>query len=297
MRRLALALAGLGLTALAGCGGTSSPATSPAAAGATSPAETDPNADAIKVENMIADCMKQHGFQYIPHAEKVAFTNKVADYAGLQWVLSPPDQVHTFRAKYGFGVYSSVVYPNDPAVTRKTNDDSTPDPNTAIRAALDPARQKAYDLALSGDAALKPGAAGTGSNGQPAQTTDKSCRGLASVAVYGTGPTEDEDAARARAYAGFTSAPEVIAAAQKYGDCLRNKGYTVKEAQPGLIAQEMFDQFSEKLADSTPSLDTARAELPKEIKAALDDQECGTDYATLARTKYAKVVRAGGGVG
>jgi hypothetical protein len=247
---------------------------------------------------MIADCMKQHGFQYIPHPEKVAFTNKVADYAGVQWVLSPPEQVHTFRAKYGFGVYSSVVYPNDPAVTRKTNDDSTPNPNTAIRAALDPARQNAYDLALSGDAGSKPGAGGpTGRNGQPAQSADKSCSGLASVAVYGTGPTEDEDAARARAYAGFTSAPEVIAAAQKYGDCLRGKGYTVKEAQPGLISQELLDQFDEKLADSTPSVATARAELPKEIKAALDDQECGTDYATLARTKYAKVVRDGGGVG
>jgi hypothetical protein len=304
-RRLTVSLAALGVAALAavsGCGaktdaggggsapgGTAEPGAS-ASATQDSSGVQDANSAEVKAENFTADCMKGKGFRYIPHALNFGTdANKIADYAGMNFVLSPPDEVRKFRAKYGFGGYGRLVYPNDPAVAEPVD---TPNPNNAIRAALDPAQQKAYDQALNGDyRKLKAGGK------LPAGKVDQGCGGEASLKFYGTGPSKKEQQDNSREYAKFTGDPAVVKAAQKYGDCLKQKGYRVKDARPGWISQAMFTGWSDKVPQGKVSAAAARSGLTKEIKAALDDLDCSTDYATLARTKYAKAVRAGGGVG
>jgi hypothetical protein len=141
-------------------------------------------------------------------------------------VLEPADQVRAFRAKYGFGGYSRLVYPTDPAVAVQQMDPNQ-NPNNAIRAALDPARQKAYDQALEGDA--REAKAG----GKPPKgPIDQGCGGAAGLKYYGTGPSKDQQAASAREYAKFQNDPAVIKAAQKYGDCAGPSAHAAGTSRP-----------------------------------------------------------------
>jgi len=299
MRRLTVCLAALSLTVLAGCGGkaadTSAAGTpkqdASASAQSTGGTTTDTNSAVVKAENMIADCMKAKGFQYVPHPVSYDDDSQVGKYAGMLSVLEPADQVRTFRAKYGFGVYSRLVYPNDPAVAARQQDPSQ-NPNNAIRDALDPARQKTYDVALQGFSG------GLTAKQEANKSADQGCAGAASAKYFGSGQTKEQQAAAGREYAKFENDPAVESAAQKYADCLKNKGYRVSSAKPGWVEQSLFTDATEKVSDPAKvSAAAAKAGLANEIKAALDDLDCRADYATIARTKYAAAIRAGNGVG
>lgn len=299
MRRLTVSLAALSLAVLAGCGGKADTGTAAGTATAgsatgtqdTGSATSDADSATVKAENMIADCMKTKGFQYVPHPLSYNDDSQIAKYAGLSSLLEPADQVRAFRAKYGFGAYSRLVYPNDPAVAVQKQDPSQ-NPNNAIRAALDPARRKAYDKALTGsEDGLTAKESGT-------RTADQGCSGAAALKYYGTGPSKADQAAASREYAKFQNDPTVVTAAQKYADCLKHKGYQVSSAQPGRVEESMFDDATGKLENAgTISADVAKAGLAKEITAALADLDCRGDYATLARTKYAAAIKAGNGNG
>lgn len=304
MRRTAtsLGIAGLAVaTLLTGCGtktGTSASATPGDGTAVSSTTETDLDAAAVKAENMIADCMKKKGFQYTPHPVRFSTGNQVDRYAGGLSILEPADQVRAFRSRYGFGVLSKQVYPNDAALRADTSS-SGQNPNNAVRAALGPAQQKAYDRALVGNS----GEAKAGQGGPAGD--DLGCSGEAAAKYFGT-QTDDRQAADRRAYAKFENDPAVIEAAQKYADCLKGKGYTLASTRPGKIEYELRSQFTgdgggAKAVGSAdhPAAGQGQAKegLRKEIKAALDDLDCRGGYAELARTEYAAAVRSGGGVG
>ncbi|GAA2903194.1 hypothetical protein Acy02nite_86600 [Actinoplanes cyaneus] len=295
MRRLMVSLTVLSFGLLAGCGDTdaSDATTTDTAAGAgPAAATTDPDSAQVKAENMIADCMKKKGFQYVPHPLDFGDNSPQAKYAGMTSVLQPADEVKAFRAKYGFGGYSRLVYPNDPAVAAPAVDPAK-NPNNAIRAGLDPSRQAAYDVALEGSA--KKAKAGTE---QGAAKGDQGCAGEAAAKYYGSGPSNDKKASAGREYAKFQNDAAMIAAAQKYASCLKAKGYRVTSAQPGMIEQSQFTAAIDAFTQAG-QIDAAAAKsaLDTEIKAALDDLECRTDYATLARTKWASVITTGNGIG
>jgi hypothetical protein len=57
----------------------------------------------------------------------------------------------------------------------------------------------------------------------------------------------------------------------------------------------MFNDASGKVTDlGSVSAAAAKTGLANEIKAALDDLDCRTEYATIARTRFAATIRAGG---
>jgi hypothetical protein len=305
MRRTltSLGIAGLAVAALlTGCGSQSAPSAA-APSGNPAPNATSPEADAeaasVNAENMIADCMKKKGFTYVPHPTRYSDGGQVVRYGGKLSVLEPADQVRAFRSKYGFGGFSRQIYPNDPAL-RPAPVDETQNPNDAIRKALDPAQRKAYDRAYIGTS-------GDGKAGRPASKGgDLGCAGEASKKYFGE--HAEDSAENRREYAAFENDPAVIKAAQDYADCLRGKGYPIRSARPGQIESELNSQFTgsdgggRAAGASTVergSVDRRAAEqgLAKEIKAALDDLDCRTVYADLARTRYTKAVRAGGGAG
>jgi hypothetical protein len=129
-------------------------------------------------------------------------------------------------------------------------------------------------------------------------TTSAGCAPTAAQKYFGNGPSEGQQAAAAREYAAFQNDPQVVAAAQKYADCLRGKGYPVASASPGTIEQSVRGSYLDKVSQGgTPGTAAAKIGLTNEIKAALDDLGCRTDYAELARTKYAAVIQAGTGNG
>ena len=291
MRRLAVSGAVLSLLLIAGCNGADTDTdTAAAAAGGTTskpqgtadPQDTTEGAEAqldaasIKAENMVADCMKKKGFQYVPTPSSFASNrDRAARYAGPGSVLEPAEQVRAFRAKYGFGGRAArQAYPNDPMLAQPGPPDPSKNPNNAIRDALDPARKKAYDKAMDGNGRKdrKPG-------------DDMGCGGEAALKFYGEGATEQEEIAKAREYRQFQTDPATVAAAQKYADCLKNKGYDITSTQPGKIEGEMAE---------AAMVETV---LTRDIKAALDDLDCRADYAALVRGKWAGAVRSGGGVG
>ncbi|MCA2218650.1 hypothetical protein [Jidongwangia harbinensis] len=323
MRRVLVPLAALSLAFVAACGDKDSgsaeadadrAAGAPGATGAASVSEID--AQQREFENLVADCMKKQGFQYVPRPLETG-NSDLGRFTGRSSMLESTEEVRKFRQKYGFGHYSRLVYPNDPAVTVQVMDPST-NPNNKIREGLDPARRKAYDLALEGAKA------------DPKLTEDEAkkkkdlkaqgCHGEASVKVYGDGTEEEVSTKEAeRAYRAFQTDPKVVAAAQKYADCLRGKGYKVDSARPGEVDEAMSmaavdgklpmdDSTGAKIptggaataavGGSAPvSPEVAKAALEVEIKAALADLDCRTDYATLVRTKHAKAMSDGIGVG
>ncbi|WP_127501621.1 hypothetical protein [Actinoplanes solisilvae] len=289
MRRLTLILTSVTLAALAGCGGAGDAEDAETAA-ATPGVTQDTGQDSaqLKAENMTADCMKRKGFRYVPHTLDFGDDNGQAKFAGMSSIVEPADQVRAFRAKYGFGGFSQIVYPNDPAV-KQPEVDPAKNPNNAIRDALDPAQQKAYDAALHG-------AGGKGAKAGPPKG-DPGCANEAAAKYYGSGPSKDEQAAAAREFGKFKNDPAVVAAVGKYASCLKEKGYPVNAPQPGMIEQSMFSDAITKFSNAGQvDVATAKQALGIEIKAALDDLECRTDYAVLARAKGIAVVQ-GGGVG
>jgi hypothetical protein len=313
MRRNAIVpLAALSLVVLAGCGGGADTSQqSSGAAGTESNARTKVSAAEAKrheMERLIADCMKKEGFQYIPDLRTMDGEDNATRFGGETSVLVPADEVRTFRQKYGFGAFARLVFPNDPVLKQYVMDPTKPGPNTPIVNAMDPAKRKAYDLALHGTA--------DGSEKIPDPGTT-GCSGAAAEKVWpaGRNDTGKEQAANQRAYEKFQTDPAVVAAAQKYADCLRDKGYKVTSTQPGQVAMSLYmdalraaeranpasapiGESGAQPAGSAPiTAEAAKEGLQKEIKAALADLDCRGDYAQIARTKYADAVANGGGAG
>ncbi|MEV4636391.1 hypothetical protein AB0J80_03470 [Actinoplanes sp. NPDC049548] len=264
-----------GLSLLSACGGDSEPGAAgedpPAAGKDLSPAEFA--AKQFEVEKLIAECMKEKGFQYeaVPFAED---RPRPVEIAGTQSLFEPEDKLRPYRQKYGFGVAGQVIWPQDPVVGHPRTD-TAESPNDKIRKQLDPTRLKAYEKALLGEKTI-----GDKGEGQP------SCSDSATERVFGESLNQVTEA-HSRAFEKFRTDPDVIKAAQQYGDCLRGKGYKVASVEPGSIENEVWNSFTR--ADGTElSMAQAKAQLPKEIQAALTDLDCRGRYAELARTKYNK---------
>jgi hypothetical protein len=326
MRRMLVPLAVLGLALTAGCGGKeagndAAGVKDPAAAAANAVAASD--AKRQQAENLTADCMKQQGFQYVPYASAEVLQDS-ARFAGGLSVLEPADEVRKFRQKYGFAVFGRLVYPNDPAVAVPKVDPAK-NPNNVIREGLDAGRRKAYDLALNGNFEETKGSVEEVEKKMKEEEAKGKKRGCANESyskAFGDAEQNATDQkAKERAYQAFQTDPEAVAAAQKWADCLRGQGYKVEFTSPGEIDLAMAtaaadgklpagpgengdvkvptgDSMTAAVGGSAPIPPAeAKAGLQREIKAALADLDCRTDYATLVRAKYAKVLIDGNGQG
>ena len=142
--RAAAVAAGV-LIAACGGGSASTSAASNAAAAGASPAESALGLDKkelqrrqLKVEALVATCMKNQGFDYIP----LDPTNVVPGQSGQ--VGLPNLSEDDFRKQYGFGITTLF------GVTTPSGTPVSSNPNTKIRNALSAADGAAYDKALSG---------------------------------------------------------------------------------------------------------------------------------------------------
>jgi hypothetical protein len=312
--RAVAALIALGASGLllVGCGATPAPAgNSPASGSFTSAAAatgadtgsatdgsdggSDANAQydpsSVRFENLMADCMKKAGFQYVP--APLPITPPVNSLGAKDPALVPYDQLKTFRSKYGFGgLYAQDVYPGDPNVVPKQLPDRV-NPNNTIRSALSPAQQQAYDNAYDGGYIRKITAAGT-------KTGIKTggCAASVSAQVYRPGHSAVTDDAAASAKAtqaeqAFTTDPTVVSDAQSYGTCLRQKGYTVPSTKPGVIEDTVSSVVQQEHTNNPDP--NKRQGLDNEIKKALDDLECGKAYEAAARPFVENLLQNGVG--
>ena len=295
--RAVAAVLGLGAL-LAGCGvapsaapstsGTSSSAAVPTQAGPdTNTPEGQAEAESIKFENLMADCMKAAGFQYVPHPQ--TYGRSAGNVAGKDPATVPYDVLKGYRQKYGYGSnYAGDVYPNDPNVVQPWS--PAQNPNNAIRDGLDDARKKAYDQAYDGGARLTYESA-KNKDFKTGGCVDKISKQIGNTTSVTTDPTAQ--AAAQQAEQEFTTNPAVLNAAQAYGSCLQQHGYAVPSTKPGVIEQTLSQQVQQEHGDH-PVADKKQG-LDKEIKTSLDDLECGKAYEAVAKPFVEKLLQNGVG--
>jgi hypothetical protein len=282
----------LSLVFLAGCSagsGNAGQAASTAPAGNS--AESKEVADSFQIENLVADCMKAHGFNYVPSPQKP--DSGESSPVRRNAALVPYGQLKEARQKYGFGYFAAVVFPGDPNVARR--DMGPANPNEAVKKGLDPAQRKVYDVTLNGTPVP-----GGGKN------TTGGCYQDSYMKVHGSVPAADPAAESAKsataeqAVQAFRSDSQAIQAAQGYASCLKNGGYTVTGTAPGdvedtvqLAASQLFQTARANGANIDAA--TAKQGLANEIKMALDDLECGKAYEVIAKPFVETMMKTGQG--
>ncbi|MGW0191833.1 hypothetical protein [Nonomuraea sp. NPDC003201] len=275
----------LALAALSGCGGATESA-------APSPGSTAEDKE-VQLEAAKADCMKQKGFKYVayvtPHKPGTE-DDKSRAYGNYQ-------AMRKYREKYGFGVFAEYIYPdifNTQAGSPEGN------PNGKIQSALSKAQLQAYRKAMD------------------------ACQVSAANKVLGLKLKSTEDfydaqfKASVRARKGkLDTDPELVELATAMATCLKGKGYAVGDTAPDSMADQgqktwqlKQDKLGREQMDDVPDVappveddkppmyyvptltpEQAKPYLAKEIKAALDDLECGKDFYSAYLPKELSVQR------
>ncbi|RIQ35936.1 hypothetical protein [Jiangella rhizosphaerae] len=182
-----------------------------------------------QVEELVATCMEEAGFEYIPVDP---FGGDTEDDPFADAFALPPEE---FAREYGYGM-TTLMNPD------KAGEDEVTDPNQEIRDGLSEAALEAYNRALWGDmveisdggnaVAVKPVGPG---EGEPPALEDQGCHGQARAEVYGDdggmvmGPDmsefeglfEDLEALRQR----IESDPRMVEATEAWAACMAEAGY------------------------------------------------------------------------
>ncbi|MER5424434.1 hypothetical protein [Streptosporangium roseum] len=259
------ATAALSLAVLAGCGSQSAPQSASGPAAAT-PGPSSGTPDDRRIQQIKADCMKQKGFSYIPFVappqKQTELERKVAegDY----------EATRELRAKYGFQVFAAHVYPDDTASGALVLEAFVTDPNEGIRRALNRTQAEVHREAE--DVCFIKAVKEVLHKDTPSRLDYLKQR------VTKTRQIRERE---------LDGDPGLVELAMSFGDCLKAKGYPVPSLKPTALAVRGMDAFREeegKLgpddSGSVPDLTPAQARpyLTREIKAALDDLECGKDF-------------------
>ncbi|MFI6500474.1 hypothetical protein [Nonomuraea typhae] len=259
-------LAAIMLTALAGCAGTGGALPEPAAT-----ADKKHRMEAIR-----AACMKQHGFKYI------AFVPPEKEKSGdeLQRLNGDYLAMRKYREKYGFGIFAPYVYPAEKA---QIGSQTERNPNEDISGKLSAAQRDSYAKA-------------------EVTCFVQAARRVLGKTVKSRKEFYDQFGAAKRDIVAYeiNDNPWAVNLAGDMAACLRDLGYSVPKVTPreiSLSTQQPFHDQLSKIGQQQnlftpapgsreivmPELSPAEARpyLEKEIKAALDDLECGADFYAL----------------
>ncbi len=277
------AVAALSLALLAACGSASAaqPAESPTPKG---------QERRYRIEAIVADCMKQKGFKYVPW---VAPPHEPTEQERKRR-SGDHDAMKTFREKYGYGVWASLVYPREfgsPAVKPEGN--PPVNPNLRIQGSLSDTQRQAYRAAH-----------GTCDNQAVKEVTGKDV----------TSMFDHNDQANARIAQLKTREldgdPRLVELAAAMGGCLKAKGYPIRSVTPSALGERGVTTFNaelnrvgrqqRKVSDEVrrnenvivvPDMtaDEARPYLTREIKDARDDLECGREFYPVYAPKSAEI--------
>ncbi|MGW3149502.1 hypothetical protein ACWDG1_33535 [Streptomyces sp. NPDC001177] len=247
------------------------------------PADADPAMkEMILMENAIVACMRKEGFTYVPRQiaeDPVSTALDGADYA----------LARKYRQKYGFGLYSGLVYPDDPKAPRSKANPSSRAVEDDPVSKLSPAQREAYEAALSGP--KKTG----GSGGLP-----EGCKGKARRQVQGPDKNaadrekeaEATDEALRQAKQALNGDSQLVRLAQSYAACLRDEGITVTRTQPVDIGGAVESDLTAQWMDATKADMDSHSAIPllaKEVEAALKDLECGKKFRAAYFPKLKQV--------
>ncbi|MFI7225410.1 hypothetical protein ACIBO5_19520 [Nonomuraea angiospora] len=275
----------LALAALSGCGSATESA-------APSPSSTADGKE-VQIEAAKADCMKQKGFKYVAYVTP----HKPATEDDKSRASGNYQAMRKYREKYGFGVFAEYIYP-DTFGTRDAGPDSNP--NGKIQSSLSKAQMQAYRKAMD---ACQVSAANK-VLGLKLKSTDDFNRAQFRASVRARKTTLNTD-------------PELVELATAMATCLKGKGYAVGDTAPVAMSDQgqktwlaKQDKLGREQMDDVPDVappakddevpmyyvptlnpDEAKPYLAKEIKAALDDLECGKDFYPAYLPKEISVQR------
>jgi hypothetical protein len=272
--------AALALALLAGCGG--DPVSSAATTAEKAATTADPHGKRRQMEAMRADCMKRKGFKYVPNIPPPLTTSsreRILDGSGDYSAM------RKYREKHGFGVYFAFAYPDDP---EEGIPKPIPDPNMELAQSLSKTQYNAWTAADNACYA----AAFTKLTGKKVSSTDDVYKQADNLYTEAKDRRLDGD-------------PRLVELAGDFGDCLKSKGYPVASLKPtamafnsGRIFQEQNNadlvkrlklDTAETIEATRMTPDEARPYLAKEIKASLDDLECGRDFYAAFRPRDTKL--------
>ncbi|WP_157987469.1 hypothetical protein [Jiangella endophytica] len=186
-----------------------------------------------QVEELVAVCMEEAGFEYIPVDP---FGGETGDDPFADAYALPPDE---FAREYGYGM-TTLMNPV------KDEEQESADPNEAIREGLSEAALEQYHIALWGEGVQVSGGGAVSvepapvEGGAPSAPEDQGCHGEARAEVYGEddgqlmGPDfsefeglfEDLDALRQR----IDSDPRMVEASEAWAACMAQAGYSEFDA-------------------------------------------------------------------
>ena len=203
------------------------------------------------VQDLVASCMNDAGFEYVPVSSDAEGPAEFEDAFALD-----PDE---FAEQYGYGISTMAL--------EGPESDQPTDPNQEIREGLSAAAQEAYDKALWGDMAgssgpngvtiakPRPGAAPEGSTST--QASESGCQTKAAEEIYGkadevAGPDlsafdglfDDLGAL----YERVNNDPRVIEAQRAWADCMAAAGFGDFGA-PDEARESVFSRMNELYGD------------------------------------------------
>ncbi|MEV5411523.1 hypothetical protein AB0K60_22130 [Thermopolyspora sp. NPDC052614] len=277
------AVAALSLALLAACGNASAaePAESPTPKG---------QERRYRIQAIVADCMKQKGFKYVPWVAPPREPTEQERKRGS----GDYDAMKAFRDKYGYGVWALLVYPlefGNPSV--KPGGNPPVDPNLRIQGSLSDAQRRAYQAAHD---ACDNQAVKQVTGKDVTSMFDRNDQVNARIAQLKTRELDGD--------------PRLVELAAAMGSCLKAKGYAIRSVTPSALGERGVTTFNAELnrvgrrQRTAPeearrnenvivvpdmTADEARPYLTREIKDARDDLECGREFYPVYAPKSAEI--------
>ncbi|MEU4540121.1 hypothetical protein AB0G15_35305 [Streptosporangium sp. NPDC023825] len=267
--------AGLLLLLLSGCAAAGAQSAQPAPSGG-------PQDKRRLMEAMRTDCMERKGFKYvqnIPEPRKTSADEELRSAGDYQAMLK-------YREKYGFGRFASYVHPDDPEVRAGSTGELVSSPRVQA------------DLRLQRSMSETQRAQWVAANDTCYSDAIKELTGRTVTGEQDLWRQMGEISRRLRS-AEIDGDPELVRLARDYGDCLRGRGVRVTSLKPTEIemsAQSHFEAGLGAVAQRkdgvkggvyTPAFSAQEAApyLAREVKAAIEDLECGKDFYAAHRPK------------
>ncbi|KAA9085563.1 hypothetical protein F6B42_12515 [Microbacterium radiodurans] len=229
-------------------------------------------------EELVAQCMTDQGFEYIPMPSSTGVFD-----SGVEW--KPEDR--EFVAQWGYG---AVKYPG--ADEQPEPEQMTEDPNADYVASLSESEQTAFYEALYGPTPTEEEMSEDGSYEYNWETAG--CNGWASHEVSGDDPTQADEFADVMDaintfYESSASLPAIAELDRAWASCMDGAGYpgfaSQSDAQNS-IYEEINGLWNENTPETGPDPSAMDEIHEREVELALADLDCRdeTDY----RTAYQK---------
>ena len=246
--------------------------------------EEQGQAQQMRVEEIVAECMAEQGFEYTP-----------VDYSQASFTMTPDDLdvewgTREFAEKYGYGA-TTDPWGNEEAMAAPS-DQEWVDPNQDYVMSMSETEQAAYNSALYGDQSYP--------EGEDVEWEYKweeaGCQGLAQHEVYETAPGLDDDTYQAlmdemsTMWEGIMNDPRLTELSALWATCMAEAGHpgftTVDDAQNSIYEQLNAvwdvaytdmppDSSEEDWAAVQSRVDDLMAEItPIEIELAVADFDC-----------------------